>query len=240
MAGIIRASLDLRGLVMRRALAGLVAGAVVLGGDVVCAADFPEALPPIMPVREFVSNWYVRLDGGYGVATSAHASTFSTARLTNAPTLTGGIGFKQDWFRADVTADYGDGSRFVGNTGALQGVSARIKNVTTLFNAYFDLGTWWGFTPYVGAGLGFSYFQPSQLSIPGSGTTGERASTNFDLAWAGNAGVSYNVSRNFLIDLSYRYLDMGTSRSNSPSLGAVSFGNITAQQVRLGLRYMLD
>jgi opacity protein-like surface antigen len=224
---------------MRSALVGLVAGAVVLGGEAVHAADFPEP-PPVLPVQEFVSNWYARVDGGYGVATSTHGSTFANASVNNAPTFTAGFGFKKDWFRADLTADYGDGSRFVGNSGALQGVTTRIMNVTTLVNGYFDLGTWWGLTPYVGAGLGFSYFKPTQISEPGSASTGERASTNFDLAWAGNAGVSYSVSRNFVIDLSYRYLDMGTPRPNFPSLGPMTLGNITAQQIRLGLRYMID
>jgi opacity protein-like surface antigen len=28
-----------------------------------------------------------------------------------------------------------------------------------MFNAYVDLGNWWGFTPYVGAGIGFSNLQ---------------------------------------------------------------------------------
>ena len=38
-------------------------------------------------------------------------------------------------------------------------VTAHLSRTTPMFNAYLDLGNWWGFTPYVGAGIGFSYLQ---------------------------------------------------------------------------------
>jgi len=216
-------------------LRGAVVAVVLLVGEAVRAADYPELPPPPQPIVEYISNWYVRVDGGYGVQTSTRASTpFSNSRITNTSTFDVGFGYKKDWFRADATVDYGPSSRFVGESAAFD-LSARIMNVTTLFNAYFDLGTWWGLTPYIGAGAGFSYFRPSELS-----TAPQRAAANFDFAWAGNAGLAYNLSRNMLLDLSYRFLDMGTSRSSVPAIGSVSFGNITTQQVRLGLRYQID
>jgi opacity protein-like surface antigen len=222
---------------MRGVLMRVVAGAAALvAGESARAADYP-APPPLQPVQEFASNWYIRGDVGYGVQTSSRGgSTFSGSSVTNGPTGGVGFGIKKDWFRADVTADYGGNARFHGfNPAFAPDLSARITNVTTLLNAYFDLGTWWGLTPYVGAGAGFSYFRPIELSI-GQATI----SSNIDFAWAGNAGLAYNVSRNILIDLSYRYLDMGTSRANIAPLGTVSFGNIATQQVRLGLRYQID
>ncbi len=35
-------------------------------------------------------------------------------------------------------------------------INASLSRTTPMFNAYIDLGNWWGFTPYVGAGIGFS------------------------------------------------------------------------------------
>ena len=32
-----------------------------------------------------------------------------------------------------------------------------IASYVTMFNGYADLGTWYGVTPYVGAGVGFAY-----------------------------------------------------------------------------------
>ena len=221
---------------MRRVLVPAVAGiAVMFVGEGVRAADYPEP-PQLMPIQEFTSTWYFRLDGGYGVQSmSGGSNAFTNVRLGNAPTIGGGFGFKKDWFRADVTVDYGSGARFVGDNPAVATeVSARIVDLTTLFNAYFDLGTWSGFTPYIGAGVGFSYLRTDELSTGGLGAH------NYDLAWAGNAGVAYNLSRNFLLDLSYRYLDFGTPRASIATIGPVTFGNIATHQVRLGLRYQID
>jgi|GEM_PF-573390 opacity protein-like surface antigen len=36
-------------------------------------------------------------------------------------------------------------------------INASLNRTTPMFNAYIDLGNWSGFTPYVGAGIGFSY-----------------------------------------------------------------------------------
>ena len=38
-------------------------------------------------------------------------------------------------------------------------ITAHLSRTTPMFNAYLDLGNWWGFTPYVGAGIGCSYLQ---------------------------------------------------------------------------------
>jgi opacity protein-like surface antigen len=222
---------------------GAVVAAVFFAGETVRAADYPEP-PPMQPVQEFVSNWYVRGDVGYGILSSRGgkdtSTSFISSRLDNAPTFGVGLGFKKDWFRADVTVDYGTGSKFIGNTALFSpDVTGQITNLTTLFNMYFDLGTWSGFTPYIGGGAGFSYLRAGELTDASVVLSGPN-STNYDLAWAANAGVAYYISRNALVDLSYRYLDMGTPRSNVPTSGTVSFGNVTAQQVRIGLRYQID
>jgi opacity protein-like surface antigen len=221
---------------------GAVVAAVLFVGQAVRAADFPEA-PPIQPVQEFVSNWYVRGYAGYGIMDVTRGNDVSTrfvgSTIDNAPTFGVGLGFKKDWFRGDVTVDYGTGSKFIGNTSFSPDVTAQIINLTTLVNVYFDLGTWSGFTPYVGGGAGFSYLRAGSLT-DASLSVGGANSTNWDFAWAANAGVAYYISRNALVDLSYRFLDMGTPRANIPAAGTISFGNVTAQQIRIGLRYQLD
>jgi opacity protein-like surface antigen len=233
---------------MRSVLAPAAAvAAVFFAGEVVRAADFPES-PPIQPVQEFVSNWYVRGDAGYGVLSTTNGNdigiAFTSRSLANAPTFDAGFGFKMDWFRSDLTVDYGTGSKFIGNNLTYSpDVTAQITNLTTLANVYFDLGTWWGLTPYIGGGAGFSYLRAGELTdasfSPTPGFQGAN-SNSWDFAWAANAGLAYYLSRNMLIDLSYRYLDMGTPRSNIPAAGTVSFGNVTAQQVRIGLRYQIN
>jgi len=61
-------------------------------------------------------------------------------------------------------------------------VTAHLNRTTPMFNAYLDLGHWWGFTPYVGAGVGFSYLQSSSAVTYNSTANG--------LPWAPNLAQS--------------------------------------------------
>ncbi|MEJ0097333.1 MAG: outer membrane beta-barrel protein [Bauldia sp.] len=78
-----------------------------------------------------------------------------------------GIGYKfNDHFRADLTGEYRAGASFHGldiydNVDAIPEVgtdeyTAKKTEWTFLANAYWDLGTWRGITPFVGAGIGVS------------------------------------------------------------------------------------
>ena len=59
-------------------------------------------------------------------------------------------------------------------------VTAHLNRTTPMFNAYIDLGNWWGFTPYVGAGVGISYLQSTSrrnlLTAPRTVSPGLRTS----------------------------------------------------------------
>ena len=122
-----------------------------------------------------------------------------------------------------------------------------------LANAYVDLGTWNNFTPFVGAGVGFSrntihsFTDTCVVCAGGSVATGADAS-KWDFAWALHAGVSYKVSKNFAIELAYRYVNLGSARSgdlvtytgvnnvNNP----MEFKSLTSHDIRLGLRMNFD
>jgi opacity protein-like surface antigen len=60
-------------------------------------------------------------------------------------------------------------------------LTAHLNRTTPMFNAYIDLGNWWGFTPYVGAGIGASYLQSSSAVVFNSTANG--------LPWAPNLAV---------------------------------------------------
>ena len=98
------------------------------------------------------------------------------------------------------------------------------------------MGTWWGFTPYIGAGAGIVQLKTRPfvdgVQLGSSGKT-------VNLAWAAMAGVSYQVSQQFLIDVGYRYLSFGNT-SQPDGSGAVDlaplFKNLTAQEARIGPR----
>ena len=79
-------------------------------------------------------------------------------------------------------------------------------------NAYLDLGTWWCLTPYIGAGFGGAYNRITGVQDTGINPTAPSASAdlgrrgNWNFAWNAQAGLTYNVTNNFKVDLTVRYL----------------------------------
>ena len=156
------------------------------------------------------------------------------------------------------------------------------QNYTGLANAYVDLFTYWGVTPYVGAGAGINIQQtsgsltytkssdgtPYRADLTPTGTfpfvwvnpvsgaavnpqpaiafapqNWDRSfkSTKYSLAIALTGGIGIALTPNATLDLSYRYLDLGSSTYTINSqTGAVMSQRNTAQEVRVGLRYMPD
>ncbi|MGI8525369.1 MAG: hypothetical protein ACR2K5_04200, partial [Pseudolabrys sp.] len=132
------------------------------------AADWPGARPLPPPVEQqtivekLYSGWYLRGDLGYrgGTLTGAQsAAPFASPvenHLGTAVSGTLGAGIKSDWLRTDLTLDYATPQKYRGAIVAPGDVTAKIQNTSLLFNGYLDLGAWWGFTPYIGAGAGAS------------------------------------------------------------------------------------
>ncbi|MCW2275595.1 opacity protein-like surface antigen [Rhodoblastus acidophilus] len=130
--------------------------------------------------------------------------------------------------------------------------SGLVKTGVFLFNTYFDIGTWRGFTPYVGAGVGMAVYQTSNVkdvtSFPNTsyaawGYAGNHIAAN--LAWAVTAGVSYHITPSLLLDANYRYLNMGDFKTGviacndgSGCHGEMQTFSVASNDVRLGLRWL--
>lgn len=212
------------------------------------AADPPgNWLPDLKKAyhTDLISGWYVRGDMAYRWNTigSVEAPTDVTGwTYKNTWAIGGGGGYKHHWFRADVTVDYAQRADFVGDTAAPASFySTRIDAVTVLGNAYLDMGTWGGFTPYVGAGVGMTYLRTTQFTSSTWQVNDDGRRWNF--SWAAMAGVSYHISPSLLIDVGYRYLSLGEAMTGLIPQGAsdrLTFRDLTAQEIRVGLRLMLD
>ena len=154
----------------------------------------------------------------------------------------GGFGYKWNWIRADLTLDYGLRGRF---NGSAAGVSdyyrAKIDAFSVMANVYIDLGTWAGLTPYVGVGAGGSRLNVTDFrtSVPPFPTTAPR--DNWNPSWAWMAGVSYQFASNLVLDVGYRYIKLGDAiTGNDPLPSAITFKDISSQEVRVGLRLLID
>lgn len=132
---------------------------------------------------------------------------------------------------------------------------AKVTANAYLANAYIDLGHWYGFTPYVGAGAGLAYIH-TQANVTyrfingtlyGDGNSFCGGATgiagvpcfhlgypnnaganvvNYNFAYALMAGVSYDISSLMKLDLGYRFLDLGSK--------------MTSQEFRAGVRITPD
>jgi opacity protein-like surface antigen len=241
------------------------------------AADLPQ-LPPVYapPIEEYVAaGWYLRGDIGMSnqQVKSLNNALYSTAAsVTNvhkdfdsAPFFGLGVGYQfNHWFRVDVTGEYRGKANFHGldivrTTGGLtltDDYRASKSEWLVLANIYADLGTWYSFTPFVGAGIGASYNTISNFTDTcatvsgcpgGSVATGDTAS-KWNFAWALHAGVSYKVNSQLSIEFAYRYVNLGDAKSgdlitfdgtnniNNP----MEFNKITSHDLKLGVRWLLD
>ena len=254
------------------------AGLAILSATAANAADLPRLMPPVhVPIEEaVVSGWYLR--GDIGMTNQGFKNLFQRLYLTPGTTVEQvghgwdssvffglGIGYKfNDWFRFDVTGEYRGKANFHGSDNVVftggQGVdnySGSKSEWVVLANVYVDLGTWYGFTPYIGAGVGGSYntihsFRDDGIIFLASGLTNGVAyaadNSKFNFAWAVHAGLTYRVTPSMHVDLGYRYIDLGSAETGATRAfdgsftngGPFIFNKIYSHDVKLGVRWMLE
>jgi opacity protein-like surface antigen len=220
---------------------------------------------PPAPVAE-TSGWYLRGDIGVGMNSfnleflqnPLNSSNFAFDHSSMADTtfIGGGIGYAvNNWLRFDATAEYRSRTQvnafgqytFGGGTFGDQ-YQGYLKSVVVLANAYVDLGTWWCLTPFVGAGIGGAYNGLDDFTDIGIGTSGAGVGPNVSTwspAWALYAGFDYNVTQNFKVGLSYRYLNYGSITDSINCIGGCNpdsykWGSLRSQDIMLGFRWMLQ
>ncbi|OCW59289.1 outer membrane protein [Hoeflea olei] len=267
------------------ALTGLAAPVLAADLDEIILA--PE-LPMTQPV-EVGSGWYLRGDLGYSVDRSGGATSYSifsagppasyTATPFTSAMLDGdwsgslGVGYHfTDYFRGDLTFDYAKGD-FTGTTtsatpcaGGAPGTSCAstdtqgFKQYGLMANAYLDLGTFAGFTPYVGAGAGMTRvnwgpLNSDQRCVPGGGACGaapadivSAGSESWRFTYALMAGMSYDIAKDWKLDVGYKYSKIRkgdqfgfdpasiTAGAQGARAGDNGFEN---HEIRVGLRYSL-
>jgi len=135
------------------------------------------------------------------------------------------------------------------------------KGYSLMANAYVDLGTYVGITPYIGGGLGIAYnkyFKTSGerdcVEVPpsGSGAGGffcnnpdgygglEDSKASYNLAYSLGAGLSYQVTKNVSVDIGYEYMAVPGAEYVAYDDGAFGIHEgIDYHSVKLGFRYDL-
>jgi opacity protein-like surface antigen len=250
---------------------------------------YAQELPMTKPV-EIGTGWYLRGDLGYSFRTRGAATNyrvfnagppaayagevFDTSTVESDWSGSVGVGYSfTDYLRGDVTLDYATG-RFSGTTsstaacpGLATGQCASVDSQSFeqygfMANGYIDLGTFAGFTPYVGAGAGVAKVTWGTLSndsscvsvagnVCGAGAAIDSTHPGLEswrFTYALMTGVSYDLSNNLKLDLGYRYskvnsgaqfgFDAATAAAGATGVQASDNG-LEKHEVRAGLRYAL-
>jgi opacity protein-like surface antigen len=228
------------------------------------AADM--AAPPVayQPVVIEQGAWYLR--GDIGVSMLSEADFIYEPNPGHPPVdlLTGhaglgdatffdfGVGYEwNNWLRFDVTAEYRTRAPFnaflfyAAATNAGDSYNGFLQSDIFLANAYIDLGTWNCLTPFIGVGVGGAYNTFKDLTDTGIDTNGVGIGTNaskFNFAWALHAGLAYAVTKNFSVELSYRYLNYGSVTDTINCFGGCApdsykLANLTSNDFMFGMRW---
>ena len=239
------------------------------------AADLlppPPMAEPFEVAGGFAGGWYLRGDIGFSNQSVdriespdlAPGSPTINKGFDSAPFGGVGVGYKfNEWLRADLTGEYRGRSNFHGldtyadpfstsgsGFGANQYSGSKSEWVG-LANLYFDLGTWYGFTPFIGAGVGFAhntihdFVDVNPVVSPGNVQYGARDRSETNFAWALHAGVSYAVSPNFSIEFAYRYLNLGDARTDTlayyanpvETIRPIRFRDLDSHDFKVGFRW---
>lgn len=242
--------------------------------------------PDYLEDFEAGTTWYLRGDIGYDTANVDFSRNWtSQTGMTEEQTgeswsFGAGIGYNFGSLRTDLTIDtVGEidasskraDSTCDGFTGTCSTTeTTAISAVPILANAYVDIGSWGGFTPYIGAGLGvaqvsYDDWTTRETCVTTAGQTcpavhantapsttvrsfTNDGSRNWYFAYALMAGTSYALSDVFMLDLGYRYIGIADGAAvpgykyngAGSELGAVRAKGLNVQDVRLGLRYYFN
>ena len=223
-------------------------------------------------------GWYIRGDLGYNASIKGGDPTYRTfdfntettstqefdaSRLTTNFSLNAGGGYQfNDFLRTDLTLDYFRTS-FKGKSnwedcapGGQFQCKYKGQDMTALgllANGYVDLGTYWGFTPYLGAGAGMTYVKWGDLDYYTRGSDNgldpdmipREGAESWRFTYALMAGTSYDLTDRLKMDFGYRFSqiaggDMLQFNGFEDALGA--FGakakdkGFTRHEFRTGLR----
>lgn len=124
----------------------------------------------------------------------------------------------------------------------------KTRSMSVMANAYYEFDTKTKVSPYIGAGLGWARLRTAatgeivDIILPGGATgsipfSGSEHRNNF--AWNIQAGLSYTITPNWVMDLGYRYTDLGHTKSSAVTDSGTSSAKykIKTQEVSLGIRY---
>lgn len=194
-------------------------------------------------------NFFVDPDAQTASASNAPINAFDSS-VRNKGSYGFGLGYRfLPSLRADLDYTYRPNARFQATDNIPETGAGYLRNYTVMLNGYVDLNINLPVTPYVMGGIGVSNNATTSIYWPVvQQYEYGRSTTNF--AWQLGLGMAYALQPNFLVDLSYQYVDLGKFSNtghyntggifNNGLVGApTSFSALYSNQVQIGLRYYI-
>ena len=161
----------------------------------------------------------------YGCGTGGDDAPYRSAGgFGTVPALEAGLGYASGAVRIEALIEYRPKFAFGGRANFLaperrQDVSAELSSVSGMLAGFVDLAGLGlpnpgPFAPFVGAGIGAAHTRigKTTMTFPTTTTTvpgGSRAG----LAWMATAGVAVALGERAILDLAWRYTDLGEART---------------------------
>ncbi len=187
----------------------------------------------------------------------AHICAGTLDQLGSSFILGGGVGYRLPMgFRVDVTYNNRSGYdlKGVGPNGV--SFDPKVAANTVMLNGYYDLPVTLGegVKPYVGGGIGrtknkvnnINYSEPGPPPESGQVPGGSKSS----MAWQLTLGAEVRITKNWVVDIGYRYVDLGKLATNAgPATAGQPYnadnyttpltGKLRANEFLFNLRYEL-
>lgn len=143
-----------------------------------------------------------------------------------------------------------------GNTFDTYGISNfnakyKVRSLTVMANAYYDILTTNNFTPYLtlGAGLARNTVKETETinatggikytsfkrDMPAQHASITTSKNNF--AYKLGAGVKYSINQSFDVDLRYQYVDLGKIKVNETKISRQEKGKLSSSEFIVGVTY---
>ncbi|MDI1352917.1 MAG: outer membrane beta-barrel protein [bacterium] len=186
-----------------------------------------------------VNGWYSSVFGGYtnlpsNINTLNYALLRDQVGYKNGYNAGGRVGYQSNPIRYEAEYTYINGKtkHFDINHVRQTGVSGSATGNFLMANLYYDFPDMLpAISPYLGVGIGYAYLETSLHSYGPFGRTYFKANDSA-FAYQGTAGITYNFSENYAVNIAYRY----TATNKVDTLGKA----FQANMANFGVVYRFD
>lgn len=172
-------------------------------------------------------GWYAAFRGGLTNSNlndvDANASATADIDFDNVWMMSGAVGYRYSYFRAELEYSYREDHDENSSSG-LSGTEFGSQNL--MLNGYIDFLPNYVISPYISGGIGWAKVKMDTFYTAASVRHEDNNDVN-NFAWSIGAGLTIRVNKCLNLDGGYRYIDMGD----------IDSANVNAHEVYFGLRY---